>query len=473
MRPEGPPASRSRAGVRLAASLLVVLVAAVARGAEGPDWAALGREAVGILVDYIKVDTTNPPGNERRAVDFLKPLLDREGIETRVIDSAPGRANLYARLRGDGRRPALVLLNHLDVVPADARFWSVDPFAGVVKDGYVWGRGALDMKSLGVLQLVTLLALKRHGVPLRADVIFLGTADEEAGGNQGIAVVLGQQADLVRGAGVVLSEGAFNFLRNGRVFWAVNLGEKSPVSVTLTATGTPGHGSMPRADSAVNRLIAALSRVMAWETPIKVLPDVQAFYAAMAEFEPSPVRERLGDLATGLQDPAFRQEFTRNLSNNARVRNTISITMLEASNKINVIPATASARLDVRLLPGEDPAAFVEQLKATIADERVQIRIATTVVAGSSPDTHPALEAIRAVARAHDPQAPLVMPMTTGASDCRYFRQRGTPCYGFTPITLRGRDGEGFHGNDERVAVDQVIEGTRLYYEVVRRLVAD
>jgi len=267
------------------------LLAFPGAAADAPDWEALGSEAVSLLVSYLQIDTTNPPGNETRAAQFFKAIFDREGIEARIIESAPERGSIYARLTGDGSKKAIILLNHLDVVPADKRLWSVDPFSGEIKDDYVWGRGALDMKGMGILELMTMLILKREGISLKGDVIFLGTADEEAGGRMGAGFIMREHFDLVKDAGLVLNEGSAITLRDGKAwFYGVSVSEKSPFGLTLTATGTPGHGSTPRPDSAVNKLIAALQRVISYQTPLKVLPEVQQFYAVLADGMPSPRR---------------------------------------------------------------------------------------------------------------------------------------------------------------------------------------
>jgi len=456
---------------------LVLLAAAPvsALWASDTDWPAVGREATATLAQYLRIDTTNPPGREMAAAQFLKSILERNGIDARVIESAPGRGNVYARLKGQGTRKALLLLNHLDVVPADPRFWMVSPFGGEVKDGYVWGRGALDMKGAGVLQLMTLLVLKRQALPLRGDVIFLGTADEEAGGALGAGYIVRQHLDLVKDVGVVLNEGGgIRIDAAGRITYAVAVSEKTPVRVTLTATGPAGHAAMPRADSATNRLVAALVRVVAHQTPITVLPEVQAFYAEMAEREASPWRERYRDLATALKDPAVAAEFSaRDPAGNARVRNTVTLTMLEGSGKVNVIPSEARAQLDVRLLPGADQAAFLEDLRRAVADDSIHIESSTPLIGGSSPVGHPLVDLVRALARERDPQAIVATPLLIAATDCRYFRPRGVPCYGFMPFRVPVRESAGIHGTNERVSVENMESGVRMLYEVVRRLAAD
>jgi acetylornithine deacetylase/succinyl-diaminopimelate desuccinylase-like protein len=465
-------AAEVRMRILIGALILASCVPAVA--ADSPDWPALGNEAVRLLTQYLAFDTTNPPGNETKAAEFLKAVFDREGIEARVLEPEPGRGSIYARLPGDGTRRAVILLNHLDVVPAERQFWSTEPFGGQIRDGYVWGRGALDMKGMGVIELMTLVILKRHNIALKGDVLFLGTAGEETGGRVGAGFVVNDHLDLVKDAGLVLNEGGAIAIRGGSVVaYEISLSEKIPLGVTLRALGIPGHGSMPRPLSAVDRLISALHRVIAYEPPFRVLPEVQQFYATMADDMASPARERLRDLETSLHDETFAREFTRDPVANARVRNTIAVTVLEASTKVNVIPPQAVARLDVRLLPGEDPAAFVAELRRVIADESVQIETGAPHMAPGSPFPRELFAVIGDVARELSPSDPvpkLTTPLLTGATDCRYFRERAIPCYGFMPFKLGPDDYEGFHGNDERLSVENVWFGTRALYEIVKRL---
>ena len=442
-------------------------------GAVAGEESALEQEALSVLTEYLRIDTTNPPGNEIKAAEFFKAIFDREGIEAHIFESAPGRGNIYARLRGNGSKKAIVLLNHMDVVPAYRQLWSVAPFQGVVQDGYLWGRGTLDMKGMGIVELMAMLALKRQGTPLKADIIFLGVADEEAGGAFGAGFMVKEHFDLLEGAGTVLNEGGHIYVGpDGKVLhYDVGTAEKTPFWLKLTVVGKPGHGSVPRPDSAVTRLIEALHRVVSYQTPLKAEPVVQKFYADTADLDPNPEgRERLKDLNKSLSDPAFAAEFTKNPRANARVRNTISVTMLEASNKVNVIPAVASAQLDVRLLPSEDPQTFLRQLRAVIADDSVQIEPMLSFVPSSSPTDGEFFDVLREVANKVDPGVRVTTPLLTGFTDCHYFREKEIPCYGFMPFKLNDNDLAGFHGHDERISVENIRLGTRIMYGIVRRL---
>jgi acetylornithine deacetylase/succinyl-diaminopimelate desuccinylase-like protein len=435
---------------------------------------ALEQEAVSLLSRYVQIDTTNPPGNEIKAAQFFKQIFDREGIEARIIESAPGRGNIYARLRGSGAKKGVMLLNHMDVVPADANLWKEAPFGGSVKDGYLWGRGALDMKGPAIAELMTLLALKRNKVSLRRDVIFLGTADEEAGGALGAGFLLEKHPDLFKNIGVVLNEGGGVRLGNdGKVqSYSVSVAEKTPLWLRLIATGAPGHGSTPVKNAAVDKLVLAVGRLVAYQTPIIVVPEVQKFFADTAGEEPESRRRQYQDLRTALKDPAFAADFTSNPRNNASVRNTISVTRLSASDKVNVIPAQASADVDGRLLPGEDPQSFIGEVRRVIGDESIKIEVLLSFPAAASPAYPEAMKAIQELAKAHDNGAPVVAPLVRGFTDCHFFRAKGIPCLGFMP--LRNIASEGLvHGVDERISAESLRSGVRALYELVHKLAVE
>ena len=439
------------------------------------DWKALEDQAVALLSRYIQIDTTNPPGNELKAAEFLKAILVREGIETRIIESAPGRANIYARLKGNGSKKAIMLMHHMDVVPAEAKLWKERPFSGAIKDGVIWGRGAIDNKGGGVMGLVTLLALKRQNVQLKGDVIFLGTADEEAGGVLGAGFLLEKHPQLFKDVSVVLNEGGgIRLGEDGRArLYSISVAEKVPLWLKLTAPGTPGHAASPGDNQAVLKLVAALSRIASYQSPIKVVPEVQKFYADSAATAPANRREQYLDLRQALQEPAFAAEFLKDRSNNARVRNTISITGIKGSDKINVIPAEALAEIDVRLLPGEEPQAFINEMRRVISDDSIKIDILLSRVAAPSPTSPDALKAIAEYGQAKDPGTPMMFPMGSGFTDCHFFRAKGIPCLGFLPRRSRPSEEAMVHGINERVSVEGVKSDVRAMYEIVHKLAAE
>jgi len=441
------------------------------------DWKALGDEATALLSQYVRINTTNPPGNEIAAARWLAEVLRRDGIEAQVFEPAPGKANLYARLAGDGTARPVILLNHMDVVLATREYWTVDPFGGLIKDGYVWGRGALDMKGEGIAQLMTMLVLKRARVPLKRDVIFLATSDEEIGAGVGAAWIADQRPDLVRSAEFLLNEGGLTRAGpggEGVQFYGVGTTEKSPYWLDVIAHGTAGHGSRPTPDNPVHRLIRALSRIAAWQTPLTVTPTVERSFRDLATIErDSTVRRWLGDIRTALRDTVAVRVLTADLTYNALLRNTISITGLKGSDKTNVIPPVATAALDVRLLPGQDPAAFLAELTRVVDDTAVTIRPQGPNWPATESSTETEMfRAITAVAHARQPNALVTTVMLPGFTDSHHFRRMGIASYGLSPFPLTPGDTRGVHGNDERISIDALRFGVRFYYDVVARVAA-
>jgi acetylornithine deacetylase/succinyl-diaminopimelate desuccinylase-like protein len=470
------PAMPPLAGPSSAPVLIPPERVALTAGPKESDWRALGDEATALLSQYLRINTTNPPGNEIAAARWLASVLQRDGIEARIFEPAPGKANLYARLAGDGSGRPIILLNHMDVVLASPQYWTVDPFSGVVKDGYVWGRGALDMKGEAIAQLMTMLVLKRAHVPLKRDVIFLATADEEIGAGVGAAWIVEHEPDLVRNAEFLLNEGGLTRAdaRGGIDFYGVGTTEKSPLWLDVTARGTAGHGSRPTPDNPVHRLVRVLDRIADWQTPLVVTPAVERSFRDLATIErDSTLRRWLGDIRTALRDATAARAITADLTYNALLRNTISITGLKGSDKTNVIPPIATATIDVRLLPGQDPAAFLAEIRRIAGDTAVTIQPQGPNWPATESSTETEMfRAIEAVAHAHQPSALVTTLMLPGFTDSHYFRRLGIASYGLGPFPLTQGDSRGVHGNDERVGIAALREGVRFYYEVVARVAA-
>jgi len=441
------------------------------------EWRAAGREAASLLSQYLAINTTNPPGNELQAAEWLKVVLGREGIEARIFEPRPGKANLYARVQGAGTSRPLILLNHMDVVLASPEFWKVAPFGGVEQDGYVWGRGALDMKGEAIVQLMTLVILKRAGVPLKRDVIFLATSDEEIGAGVGAAWFVERHPELVRDAEFLLNEGGtIRAEASGRIeYYGVGTTEKSPFWLDVTAKGTPGHGSRPTPDNPVHRLVRALDRIASYQTPLVITPTVERYLRDLSTIESDATRRAwLADVRAALRDSAAVRALTSDLTYNALLRNTISITGLRGSDKTNVIPPTATAAVDVRLLPGQDPQAFLADLVRVVNDTAVTIAPqGPSWSATESPIDTELFRAIVAAARARDPKALVTTPPLTGFTDSHYFRRLGIVSFGLSPFPLSQAESRGVHGNDERVSLSDLTFGVRFLYDVVSRVVVN
>ena len=459
---------------RTAVSLPLLLVTiSVSARAQAPDWNALNDETLHTLSDYIKVNTTNPPGNELDAARFLKNILDREGIEAQLFDTVElgaNRGNLYARLKGNGSKKAVALVSHMDVVPVAPSFWSVDPFAGVVKDGYIWGRGTLDMKGQGIVQLMAMIALKRSGVPLNRDIVFIGNADEEFGGSGATAFVK-NHADLLQDVEFLMTEGGENLVVNGKLqYYGVGVSEKQTFWQKVVVTGVPSHGSRPTKQNPVPRLVAALDRIAKYETPLHVLPDVQKFLHDIAPQYKGEQRVWLADVRSAVKIPRARTWLTSNIYWNAILRNTISLTMLSGSNKTNVIPAEASAQMDIRLLSDTDPLTFLNTLKRVANDSAVhwvnQIEPKTKL---QSPIDTDLFRAIEKASRERNPDVIVTTPMFTAASDRPTYRALGIITYGFDPFLVENEEmHSGMHGNNERLTVSNVGFGVKYLYDVLR-----
>lgn len=469
------PAARGARLVGFALVLVTVLPAsATAQAAAGeavPAAAELGSEAVELLQSYLRIDTSNPPGRELEAARFLASYLEAAGIPHEVFESAPGRGNLYARLQGDGSRGgAIVLLHHMDVVPADADDWTVDPFSGVILNEYIYGRGALDSKSYGAVQLVVFRALGRSGVRLGRDVVLLATADEEAGGALGSGYVIKHRPDIIEGAEFVLTEGGGAVALGGRAIHSVEVTQKTPLWLRLKATGPSGHGARPVRDSAVNRLIRALERIRTYRGEIKLVPAVAEALRARADYVGDPaLAEAYRNIENSIQDPAFLAGLIEEIE--PLLRNTVSITVFEGASSINRIPMEASAQLDCRLLPGEDPARFIATLSDVIDDPGIVIEPILVVEAAESRPATPLWRAIEAAARAQDGTAVVVPSVIPGFTDSHHFRRIGLIAYGWTPFFRSPREGPA-HGADERVSLANVERGPAVLYDVLLRLAA-
>ena len=429
--------------------------------------------AVSWMQEYLRIDTTNPPGNEMKAVAFYKKILDEEGIENRVFEYAPGRGDLWARLPRSteatkNARP-IVLLNHMDVVTSDASHWRVPPFSGEIKDGYLWGRGAQDMKDEGLAQLVVMVMLKREKVALDRDVIFLAVSDEEADGT-GTDWFIKNQRDLLENAEFLINEGGENLLENGKVkFIGIDVGEKTTYWLHVVAHGRPGHGSRPNPDSAPNRLVRALERIIAYKTPLRVLPVVDEFLKDMAPYEPPEQAGYYRDVKKAVQDKKFQEEVERDESLNFLLRDTISLTMLGGSEQTNVIPPEAWANLDVRILPGGDPKAVLEGLRKAVNDSNVTIEPlnAEFRLANFSGTDNALFAAIKDVSGKYFPGTPVVPHITSGYTENQRYRPLGIVAYGFNPYTATEEEGHTEHGNDERIRVEEVRRGPQVLFDVV------
>ncbi|MBI5479515.1 MAG: M20/M25/M40 family metallo-hydrolase [Deltaproteobacteria bacterium] len=437
--------------------------------------APYGDEALRHLQALLRIDTTNPPGHERVAADYLARVLQEAGIEPTVLDSAPRRGNVVARLRGDGSLPPLLLAGHLDVVPADPAEWSHPPFGGEIHDGWLYGRGAVDMKGFVAQSLVALLALKRAGTRLRRDVIFAAVADEEYGCELGSQFLVERHPQLVRAEYALGEVGGFSQHLGDRTVYPIMVAEKGLCWMRARVRGPSGHGAIPREDSAVALLAEGLGRLRRTRLPMHVTAPFARFVKALAAAQPLPARAVLplllvphvSDLVLRkvLPDKSLARTFAALLSNTA------TPTVLRAGDKTNVIPGEASAEIDGRLLPGQSARDLVNEV-AEVLGPAVELSVIRAHEAAEFPAETPLFRLLERALRRHDHGAVPVPAMIPGFTDASQWRRLGTICYGFSPVRFPRDSGvkfsDLFHGRDERTPVAGFRWGLGVLFDVVR-----
>ncbi len=424
-------------------------------------------EAVHHLQELLRLNTTNPPGNETLAVQYLAGVLQREGYEPIVLESGPGRGNLVVRYPGTGEREPLLIYGHVDVVTAEPEHWTHAPFSGDVADGCVWGRGALDMKSMVAHELMVMLLLRRSSLQLKRDVIFAATADEEVGGAEGIGYLVDRHPDLIR-AEYGLSEGGGTTMHiAGRAVYDVRTGEKGTCRFKLRAFGEPGHGSVPRPQTSVSRVAEAVTRLVSTPLPFRPTATFEAFFDTLTDLLHVPSDKRkltesnVADVLSMLP-PALGRYL------HAITRDTATPTGLTAGSKINVIPTVAEASVDGRFLPGQTEEGFLSEVRDVIGDG-YEIEQLDTGRPQEDPPGGPLYDTIVSVMKRYEPHAVVLPMMMTGATDARHVSRLGTKCLGFDPVRI----GEKFpaeqlvHGHDERIPIDGYIWGLRAFYDIV------
>ncbi len=433
-----------------------------------------GEEATKILADYLKIDTTVPPGNEKKGAEYLAKILAENGIEAKILDTAPERACVYARLKGTGKKKAVVLLNHIDVVPANPADWKHPPFCGEIYDGELWGRGALDMKGQGIIQLEAMLLLKRSGVKLDRDIIFLGTPDEEVGGEFGAGWFKKHHPELVSDAEFLINEGfCIEADEKGNAkYWGVNYAEKSALWLELKTKGQAGHASMPLPDSSTNRLVRALNRIVNASPNLKVLPPVAQYFKEISKLETGKTKEVYADIGSHVKDPADVKILMGDVLKSSMLRNTISLTVLKAGYKTNVIPGEASAQLDCRILPGVTKDEFVSYIKPIIDDPKVEISVLEWNVASPSEIKTDLYSAIEAVAAEESPDVPVVPVVVPWFTDSHWFRELGITAYGFEPVEIDKAHFATMHGVDERIPLRGLENGVKRMHKILLKVAA-
>lgn len=437
------------------------------------DWDSVAGEVTGLLQDLLRIDTTNPPGNETACASHIADVLAAEGIESVLLEKEPGRGNLVARLRGTGELPPLLLMAHMDVVTSEPERWTHPPFAAQIADGYLWGRGALDTKNLLAAEIITLLLLRRTAEPLHRDVILMANADEEVGGGVGARWVVQEHPELIR-AEYAINEGGGDtqMLANGRRFMGIQVAEKGNSPFRLIARGRPGHGSVQIEENAVVRLGEALATLGRAELPLRLSETMRRYVTGIAALvdpaerglwlgllDPATVRASLGALPVS-------DELRRVLA--AQLFNTVVPTMLSAGSQVNVIPSSAEATVDSRVVPGMTREEHLAELRAVLGDE-IEIEFTGRAPWLEASLDSPLFAAIESVMAEHDPGVPVLPTLCTGGTDAKWVTGLGTKVYGFFPMHYEPGVMDLVHGHDERISISSLAFGTRVLFETVRR----
>jgi acetylornithine deacetylase/succinyl-diaminopimelate desuccinylase-like protein len=435
------------------------------------NWDKLLDEATRYFQEYIRIETVNPPGNEIEGARFFKKIFDSEAIPCQIFEPSPGRGSLLATLKGDGSKRPILVLSHIDVVPVEKEGWEVPPFEGVIKDGYLHGRGALDNKSMGIVEMMVLLILKREKISLKRDLIFLATADEETGGRWGVQWAM-ENVPSLRQAEYALNEGGYIMVNEHGIpdRYEISSGQKVILQIKLKIKGTPGHASMPHPDNPNVKLVHALESLTKWETPYHILPMVKEYFYEMAPKQPPYERGFFEDIEKGLSDPSFSVWLTSNPIYNAILRNTISLTILQGGNKANVIPSESIATLDCRLIPGSNKEEFLKEVKRRLGEEIEVEVIAESESLPPSPLDTDLYRTIQKFALENNPGCPVVPLLLPGATDSRFLREKGIITYDFCPFQLAEKELMRVHANNERINLKNLRLGTKMLVEIIKEV---
>ena len=437
------------------------------------------REVTNLLCDLIRINTTNPPGNETEAAKYLAETLEKEGFKCELFESTPGRGSIITRIKGTGEKPNLLLLSHLDVVAANPKEWSVDPFEGVVKDDFVWGRGALDMKSMTAMEVMVMKLLKRNKMKLKGDVILAATADEEKGGEAGAGWLVRNHPEKIRADYVINEGGGLAIPIEGKNIYTIQTAEKGILWFKIKAKGRPGHGSVPgTADNAILRMNRVVEKLGNYRAKMTVVPTVKQFLSQITK-ENKTVQQALMLL---LQNPDMGDQILDMLAEKdkamaeelrASLRMTIAPTIIHGGIKENIIPSECEAVFDCRVLPGQTPTEAMDEIKGLMPDadlEKLEFETIQANDSSESPANTPLYEQIVKVMKEFEPNCSIAPILLTGGTDSRFFRKIGSICYGFQPLRSDMPYGEilkTIHGIDERISIENLVFGTSVLYNVV------
>ncbi len=431
-------------------------------------------ETVEHLRNLVRINTTNPPGGERPAAEYLATVLRQEGLEPLLLEAAPGRANLVVRLHSSGEKPPLLLLSHLDVVPAEAEMWRYPPFSATIADGYIWGRGTVDTKNLTAIELMTLLLLHRRGIPLKRDVVMVACADEEEHGTHGLQWLVRHRSDLIRAEYALNEGGGYGFDLRGQTYFTCQTAEKGVCWLRLRSRGEAGHGALPHPENAVVQLAEAVTKLGRTPLPMHLTPSAERFIEGLARGQ----GKETAVLVRGLLDPAASSFLLRQLPISptwaqmlhGMLHNTATPTILRAGEKINVIPSVAEAMVDGRILPGQHPEQFLREVEEVVGPA-VDVEVEEYAPPMEADPESPLYDTIEEVMKEVEPQAILLPLIVCGATDAKHLAPLGITTYGFCPMREEGHLSplQLAHAHNERISLENLRFGLEVFYEVVRR----
>jgi acetylornithine deacetylase/succinyl-diaminopimelate desuccinylase-like protein len=438
-------------------------------------------EVTNLLSDLIQIDTTNPPGNETKAAEFLASYLEKAGFTCEISESRPGRGNIMTRLEGTGEKPSLLLLSHLDVVAANPKEWSVDPFGGVIKDGFVWGRGALDMKSMTAIEVMVMKLLKSRKIKLEGDIILAATADEEKGGEEGAGWLVRNHPEKIHADYVINEGGGLAMPMGARSMYTIQTAEKGILWFKIKAKGTPGHGSIPgAADNAILRMNMAINKLANYNSKITLVPTVKEYLASVAKGDKTKRKVLTSILkktssADKMLDELSKEDKFLAEEMRAKLRMTITPTIIHGGVKENIVPSECEAVFDCRVLPGQTPEEALNTIKKLLRDldlEKLEFEVIEANQPSESPLHTILYEQIVDVLKDFDPDCYVAPDMLTGGTDSRFFRKNGVVCYGFQPMRADEPYSEirkSIHGIDEKISINNLVFGTSVLFNVVEK----
>ena len=449
-------------------SLLFIIVTVSSSYSEDVNFS---NEAYEWLKSYVNINTVNPPGNEIKAVNFFKNIFEKEGIEYKIYKSSKNRANILAEIKG-GTKPSIMLLQHMDTVDANKKFWITNPFKATEKLGYLYGRGTLDMKGTGISHLATFVRLNRQKEKLNRNIIFLATADEETGGRMGLGWLINNHPNIFKNVWFVLTEGGSGRIINQKLVFEIEVTQKVPVWLKLTSFGNPGHASSPQVSSSITKLIDALNYLKENHFPPRVISSVEDYFYVLSDIVDTSDSKNFKNIKKVVSKKDFINKLQKKSPfHHSLTRDTCSITRLGGSNKINVVPAEAWAEIDCRILPDKNADDFIKEIKEILSTFDIKVeKILAFNSSKSSIDTK-LYKTIYATLKKDYPAAYILPRVTTGFTDSHYIRPLGIQSYGFNPVILDLQELKGIHGNNERISIKAFKKSVIDQYNIIKNFV--